>query len=140
MPSPVGHSRTQCAPLSAQIPACHSLWAAGHPPLRPSTPQTARSGGSKMGVSEVWASVCPRPLSKRERAHARAHTHTLPSPCKRTVTHVPPGGQFSDTPVTESPPTSRKAMKDLKGPPLVRFCHGLQRDPPAFGLWLVFYI
>lgn len=50
-PSPGGHSRTQCARLSAQTTACHSWWVAGHPPPRLPTAQTAKSVGSKGGLS-----------------------------------------------------------------------------------------
>ena len=86
-PSPAGHSRTRCTRLSARTPACHSLWAAGHPPPRPPTAQTAKSAGGKVGLSGAWGICMPQApfrahthIHARMRAHARAHFPPRPSP------------------------------------------------------------
>lgn len=46
-PSPAERSRTPCTLLNAQTGAPHPWWAAGRPPPRPPTHQTARSRGKK---------------------------------------------------------------------------------------------
>lgn len=149
MPSPAGHSRTRCARLNARTPACHSLWAAGHPPPRPSTAQIAKSAGGKVGLGGAWGICMPQaPFRAQTHIHARtrARAHILPPFLREdSVTRAPPGVRFSDTPVTEGPPPrrrrrQRKAVKGLNLPPASPPCSAMasRETHPPFDLGWTF--